>query len=146
MIAFAISNKFTITDDCHNALVKYSGDNNQYGFVYGIDSARVQQVRLGLYISNDTQPKTQKVYRKTNGRWRRGNTIIENKVILNTDQVDAQTREALTVALSHDNLTINGVDYFTIGDVTNEPNEFNNLANVTTELYEQGYNQTNMSC
>lgn len=145
MIAFAISNKFTLTENCDNAMLRYSGDYMQYGFVYD-DLAKVQQVRVGLYLSNDSPDTKEKVYRKTNGRFRRGNTIVENKWQLNTDQVDAPAREALTIALSHDNVSIDGKEYFKIGEIGNEPNDFNNLANVTATLYEQGYNQTNMTC
>lgn len=144
MIAIAISNPFLITDDCDNILLSYGGSVPQYEFNY--TGSNDQQVRVGAFLRTDKPDKKEKITRLSNGVYRRGNTFIDKSIEFHSDLVDEETREAITTALHHTNVIIDGKSYFCYGTVNYEDNEFNNLANVTATLYEQGYNQTNMQC
>lgn len=146
MIALAISNKISIVNDCQNVVLKYKGDFDQYGFSYESNPDFYQQVRIGAYLRSDVPEIKEKVYRKSNGEFRRGNTIVDKKVNLETDLIDEPTRDALTVALKHSDVIIDDVSYFCIGDVEITDNEINNLANAKATLYVQGYNQQNFGC
>lgn len=146
MIALAISNKIAIVNDCENVFLKYKGNVNQYGFEYENDETFYQQVRIGAYLRSDVPEIKEKVYRKSNGEFRRGNTIVDKKVNLETDLIDEPTRDALAVALKHSDVIIDDVSYFCIGDVEITDNDINNLANAKATLYVQGYNQQNFGC
>lgn len=146
MIVYAKSNTFTITNDCDNMLIAYRNGFDAYNFEYESFEGLEQQVRIGAYLRTDKPAKKEQIYRKTNGQYRRGNTFIDKTIEIHSDLLDEQIRDALVVALSHSDFKINGKDYFCFGDPAYEDNEFNNLANVTATLYEQGFNQSNMQC
>jgi hypothetical protein len=146
MIALAISNVFTITSDCDNLLIAYRNNFDAYGFDYESDDTFYQQVRIGAYLRSDKPDVKEKIYRLSNGRYRRGNTFIDKSVELHTDLIDEHTRDALSVALKHSDFKINNKDYFCYGNLSNEDNEFNNLANMTATLYDQDFNASNIQC
>lgn len=146
MIAYAKSNTFTITDDCDNMVIAYRNNFDAYNFEWESFEGMYQQVRIGAFLRSDKPAKKEQIYRKSNGEYRRGNTFVDKTVELHTDVIDEETRDAFVVALSHSDFKINGKDYFCFGDISYEDNDFNNLANITAVLYDQGFNQSNIQC
>jgi len=146
MIVYSKSNTFTITDDCDNMLIAYRNNFDAYNFEWETFENMYQQVRIGAFLRSDKPAVKEQAYRKTNGVYRRGNTFIDKTIELHSDLIDEETRDSFVVALKHSDFKINGTDYFCFGDPGYEDNEFNNLANLTATLYEQGFNQSNIQC
>lgn len=143
----AISNKLEAipSTDCSTQIVRFSDVKFVYGFDY-LSLPYEQQFRLGIYLRTPKRPTKEKVYRQTDGNYRRGSTFTDKTYELNTDQWDENFHDAMEVALRHKNLYINDVSYFTQGEYQTEDNDFNNLENGKATIFEQGYNSTNISC
>lgn len=148
MKAFLQSNKICVNnEDCHNVVIKYRNDSNAFGFVYSDAPENFyQQIRIGAFMRSEKPRITEKIYKRHNGTFKNTGVTIDKKRSLITDQWDEETRDALFVASRHSEFSIDDVEYSAQGDPDVTDNDFNNLATVTQEIFEQGFNQSNISC
>lgn len=147
MQALAISNKLSMNRlECFTKIIQYKDRGYSFDFDYGNNLTFYQKARVHLDFQ-DTKPiLSEKVYRQSDGIYKRGNTFIDKEVNLYTDQFDDETNLSLAVALKHQDVLIDGVQYFAIGEYEVEPNDFSNLQRGHATLYEQGFNKTNIKC
>ena len=146
MRVIAISQQFQIANnDCDNAMLKFRGKNNDYGFDYSNDNYQI--IRLGIGLYNPKYPTNQTQYRKQNGAFRNGVVAIDKQYDLITDNMDEVTHDALKVALKHREVYIDGVEMFNTGDYeVVEYDPILKLAQATATVVVQGYNKTNNNC
>ena len=148
MKAIFQSNKICVNnEDCHSLVVRYRNDANAFNFDY--DNAPVnfyQQIRLGIFIRSNKFDIKEKVYRRHNGSFKNTGVTIDKKYSLISDQYDEPTLDALVVASRHSEFIVDSTDYSTQGEADVTDNEFNNLATVKLEIFEQEFNQSNVSC
>jgi hypothetical protein len=147
MQALAISNKLSLNRlECFTKIIQYRDRGYSFDFDYEGNPTFYQKARIHLDFQ-DTKPViSEKVYRQTDGVFKRGNTYIDKEVNLFTDQFDDETNLSLAVALKHQDLIIEGVQYFAQGEYEVEPNDQGNLQRGHAKLYEQGFNKTNIKC
>jgi hypothetical protein len=147
MQALAISNKLSLNRlECFTKVIQFKDAGYSYDFDYKNNPTFYQQVRIHLDLQ-DTKPITsEKIYRQSDGVYKRGNTFIDKEVNLYTDQLDDETNLSLAVALKHQEFSIEGIPYFAHGEYETEPNDFSNLQRGHATLYEQGFNKTNIKC
>lgn len=105
------SNPFIYTkceDNC-SATVAYSCNESQFGFDYSDNSNSYNSIRLPLVLKNKRHPQTQKLYIKSTGE----RVVLSNTIgyewELETDYMPEHWHEKLVVALSHDDVLINGI-------------------------------------
>jgi hypothetical protein len=95
------SNLFKVIDeDCFTSLLKYSCEENAFGFNY--DGVFVNKVRLPFYLSRPNHPKKRVVYMKSNGANKLLSALVEKEYQLDTEQMPEVFHEAMAIALSHD--------------------------------------------
>lgn len=147
MQALAISNKLSMNrQECFTKLIQFKDTGYSFDFDYKSNPTFSQKVRIHLDLQ-DTKPiVNEKVYRQSNGVYKRGNTFIDKEVNLYTDQFDDETNLSLAIALKHQEFSIEGIPYFAPGEYDPESNEFSNLQRGHAKLYEQGFNKTNIKC
>lgn len=151
----AISNPLTLIPDYdrNTKIVQYSGSGIDYGYNYDNFPDFFHYFRLPVTIAEQSHEVSTKEYRQTNGRFRRGNTYIDKKIVLNTEYFDDATHDAFANVLYHDNVTIDGVEYFATGDYAPKhqetalvPDRFHPMWPASIEMKLQGYNQQNNAC
>jgi hypothetical protein len=146
MIITALSNSLSYVDgECESKVLTFEAESNQFGFEYGIFELP-QQARAFLYLMSPKPVIKETVYRKTNGERRAGNVYIDKSYRGVTDQVDESTMDAISVALKHQSLSIDGVSYFCEGDIEPTDNDFDNRQSLEFTLYKQEGNVDNISC
>lgn len=147
MYVLAISNKIIVNNaDCNNKIIKYRDSQDSFGFDYTSDPDFYQQVRIGIYLRSPKFPEKEKVYRQTDGVFRHGAVSVDKTIEVHTDQFDEEAHAAMIVAMKHSEFLIDDKEYFHQGGYDLEDNDYNNLSNGKATLYEQGFNQTNISC
>lgn len=148
MKAFLQSNKICVNnEDCHSVVIKYRNESNAFGFIYtGASEDFYQQIRIGAFMRSEKPEIKEKIYRKHSGYFKNTGVTIDKKRSLITDQWDEETRDALFVASRHSDFLINDVAYSAQGEPEITDNDFNNLATAKQDIYEQGFNQSNISC
>lgn len=148
MKAIFQSNKICVNnEDCNSMVLKYRNDTNAFEFNY-TDAPEdfYQQVRLAMFTRSQKPDIKEKIYRRHDGTFKNTGVTIDKKRLLITDQYDEPTLDALTVASKHSEFIINDIAYSSQGEQEYSDNDFNNLTSVKIEIYEQGYNQSNISC
>jgi hypothetical protein len=147
MQALSLTNKFKVTPgECFTKMLKFKGDNSDYGFNYGVNPMFYQQVRIHASLQNAKPVTKEKIYRQSDGVFQRGNTFIDKKVELHTDQFDEDTNFAMAIALKHKEVYLDDVRYFSEGEYEIDNNDFNEIGKGKAELLQQGFNKTNMNC
>lgn len=147
MRGLAISNTICVNNSqCNTAIIKYRNDLDSYGYDYETDPSFYNQSRIGVSLANSKNPTKEKVYRQTNGVFRRGNTIIDKTLELTFDPYDEETRDALSVAVKHSEFFIDDKSLFSIDSIEWDANEFDEIQTGTVQVYVQGFNQTNIRC
>lgn len=97
-----------IADDCSSSL-SYSCNESQFGFDYLGNDNRYNSVRLPLRLVKKQYPQTQKLYVKATGKRVVLTSTIGFEWELETDYIPEPWHEKLVVALSHDDVLINGI-------------------------------------
>lgn len=148
MKAILQSNKICVNnEDCRNVVIKFRDEASSFGFDYeNAPEDFYQQIRLAAFLRSDKFDIKEKIYRRHDGTFKNTGVTIDEKSQLVTDQYDSPTRRALIVASRHSEFIIDDVEYSTQGEADITDNEFNNLASVKLEIFEQGFNQSNISC
>lgn len=109
---YYFSNLFIFTectsDDC-SASVAYSCNSNQFGFDYVDNGNRYNSIRLPIRMINKQYPQENKIYTKSTGERVVLTSTIGFQYELDTDYMPEPWHEKLVVALSHDDVLINGI-------------------------------------
>lgn len=148
MKAILQSNKICVTkDDCHSVVIKYRNQSNAFNFDY-TDAPQdfYQQMRVSGYIRTPSYQITEKIYRRHDGTFKNTGVTVDKKYLFLSDQFDEVNLDALVVASKHDEFIIDDIEYNAQGDITIVDNEGSNLATAQITIYEQGFNQGNVSC
>lgn len=142
-----VSNPICIGNPCDTVVLKYSDNKDVYNFEYTeAPDGFEQQVRIPAVLMDPKHERTSGVYRKSNGRFVQFGVAIDKSKTLRTDWMDEIFTDAITTAAGHKNLSIDDVDYSGHGEFEETPNDEDNLIQTTIQVYEQEYNQTNISC
>jgi hypothetical protein len=146
MRVIAISQQFAIDNNsCENALLKFRGTNNDYGFDYSENDFQIVRVPANIY--NPKYPTNQTQYRTQNGAFRNGVVAIDKQYDFITSNVNEVTHDAIKVALMHRELYIDGKQFFNNGDYeVAEYDQILKISQATTTVVEQRYNKTNNNC
>lgn len=133
--------------DCHSIVLKYKNSSNSFGFNYQQGPEDFyQQIRIAAFIRSNNFDVKEKIYRRHDGTFKNTGVTIDKKYSLVTDQSKDAILEALVVASRHDEFILDDKNYSAQGAPEVTDNEFNNLATVKLEIFEQGFNQSNISC
>lgn len=148
MKAVLKSQVFCIQEDpCNTILVEYGDTRNVYGFDYeNRPTGFLQACRIPATLRNPKFEEKKSVYRKNDGTFVITGAIQDKVRILNTEWMNDEFHSALAVARLHKTFKLDGVQYSGHGDYNLDNNDFDNLQQAQVEVYEQGYNQTNISC
>ena len=148
----ALSNQFEVLAPivaCDTKIIEYSNQRNGFGYDYALLDNPVQRVRLDLYLSDAQNQISEKIYRGTNGFFKNNNVKIDKKYVLQTGYFDEKTHDALAIACKHSTFKINTVDYSAQAGYERDDRTDLTLTNVSMakiDVFEQGYNKTNLSC
>lgn len=134
-------------EDCYSMVLKYKNASNSFGFNYTFGPVDFyQQIRIPAFIRSNNFDVKEKIYRRHDGTFKNIGVTIDKKYSLISDQLEDSILEALVVASRHDEFIIDNKSYSAQGAPEVTDNEFNNLASVKLEIFEQGFNQSNISC
>lgn len=147
MYALALSIPIRVNRNvCDTAVLEFKDEANAFGFNYEAQPTFTQRIRLGIDVRKVKFPLKEKIYRQSNGVFRRANVFIDKTSEMHTDLMDAETLESLVIALKHSEVYINGIEYSMQGELDIDDSEFTNLANAKATLFVQGFNKSNISC
>lgn len=105
----ACSQEFIRDDnDCYRTTIKYSGNDNQFDFVYGNNVYNL--VRLPLYLRKPVFPTEERVFKKSDGTYRRQWAMVEKEWDVTTDYFPEWMHQNLVIALKHDNVVVTSPD------------------------------------
>ena len=99
------------------SLIKYRCNEDSFGFTY-CPAFILNSVRLPFHIKNPQFTKEQSVYRQRDGRLRISSATIGKEYQLETDYLNDEMHQSITIALSHDYVFINGELLTNTGDYT----------------------------
>lgn len=92
------------TDKSFTSLMQYSCNENAFDFYY--NGTTYNKVRLPIHLNRPAYPKTRSVYRNSAGRNKVLSATVEKEYQLETDTMPEAFHEAMAIALSHDNISI----------------------------------------
>lgn len=141
------SNAICIGDHCDTLLLSYADNRDVFDFNYtDAPNGFEQQVRIPATLQNPEHQRNSSVYRTSSGRFVQTGVTIDKNFTLRTDWMDDTFTDAITTASGHKTFKIDGVAYSGHGDFDETHNDEDNLIQVTMKIFEQEYNQTNISC
>lgn len=94
--------------DCYRTTIKYYGNDNQFDFVYRNDTYNL--VRLPTYLRKPVFPTEERVFKKSDGTYRRQWAMVEKEWDAVTDYLPEWMHECLVIALKHDNVVVTSPD------------------------------------
>ena len=92
------------TDCCFVSKIEYSNNEDAFGFTY--PTGITNSVNLPFFLHSPKYPVNEKIYRQTNGLYRRLSADIEKEYESETDYVDEQFHDKFITALKHDTVII----------------------------------------
>lgn len=97
----ACSNLFHKEDDCcYITKIEYSNNEDSFGFTY--PEGVTNMVSLPFFLHSPSYPTTEKIYKQTNGIYKRLSADIEKEYECETDYFNEQIHDKLITALKHD--------------------------------------------
>jgi len=101
----ACSNLFHKEDDCcYITKIEYSNNEDSFGFTY--PEGVTNMVSLPFFLHSPSYPTTEKIYKQTNGIYKRLSADIEKEYECETDYFNEQIHDKLITALKHDNIIV----------------------------------------
>ena len=101
----ACSNQFQVTTDCcYVTKLEYWNNEDAFGFSY--PAGVTNTIQLPFFIHSPKHLTKEKIYRRTDGTYRRLSADIEKEYTCETDYFKEYLHDRLIVALKHDNVTI----------------------------------------
>lgn len=138
--------------DGQTVLIKYRNDNNAFGFDYTSDGFTLSDgfynmMRIVGQVWKAAYPKTKNIQKSSSGRRTLYFSDVDKKFILNTGLLPEEMHDALSIALEHNTLLIDGVE-FVCASEDYEPEWTKNsaLAPVEVELFAQRNRMVNTKC
>lgn len=131
---------------CDTLVVRYKDSRNAWNFDYTSNPDFEQQARIPVTLQNPSWPVEENVYKKHDGSIVITGSRVSKKYTLVTDQAHEEFHDAMIVALRHSDLYFDNVRYQGAGEYSVEPNDKNNLQQGKSDVFVQGYNQTNITC
>ncbi len=101
------SNLFSRTDSKYTSQLTYICNEDSYGFTY-CPQSMVNRVRLPFYLHTPQFPQSQEIYEKRNGRKVTMSATTGKEWELETDYLTEDMHEKLIIALSHDEVYVDG--------------------------------------
>jgi hypothetical protein len=101
------STVFTVVNSRYISNINYLCEDDSFDFAY-CDTKFINRVCLPLYLKNPQFPQKQTVYEKRNGQRRLLSAAISKEWEIETDYLSEGVHEKLIIALSHDEVYING--------------------------------------
>ena len=97
----ACSNLFHKEDDCcYITKIEYSNNEDSFGFTY--PEGVTNMVSLPFFLHSPSYPTTEKIYKQTNGNYKRLSADIEKEYECETDYFNEAIHDKLITALKHD--------------------------------------------
>lgn len=150
MQVLAISSNLKVSKSLQTKFVEYKHNQDAFTFQYSEMPNFYQKFRLELNFGRIFKfPIIEKVYRQQDGTFRNQNVSIDKEYILKTGYFDENAHKALSVALKHSDVYLDGVKFFNTGEYTLEGDDDDTLTNLIqakTALLQQAYNRTSISC
>ena len=101
----ACSNLFHKEDDCcYITKIEYSNNEDSFGFTY--PEGVTNMVSLPFFLHSPSYPTTEKIYKQTNGVYKRLSADIEKEYECETDYFNEAIHDKLITALKHDNIIV----------------------------------------
>ena len=101
----ACSNLFEKVEDCcFVTKIEYSNNEDAFGFTYPIGVTN--SVNFPFFLHSPQYPTTEKIYKQTNGQYRRLSADIEKEYECETDYIQESYHDKLITALKHDTLIV----------------------------------------
>ena len=101
----ACSNLFHKEDDCcYITKIEYSNNEDSFGFTY--PEGVTNMVSLPFFLHSPSYPTTEKIYKQTNGQYKRLSADIEKEYECETDYFNEAIHDKLITALKHDNIIV----------------------------------------
>ena len=88
------------TDCCYITKIEYSNNEDSFGFTY--PEGVTNMVSLPFYLHSPSYPTTEKIYKQTNGQYKRLSADIEKEYECETDYFNDAIHDKLITALKHD--------------------------------------------
>jgi hypothetical protein len=101
------STVFTVTDSKYISNINYLCEDDGFDFVY-CETGFVNRICLPIYLKEPQFPQKQTVYEKRDGRRKLLSASISKEWEIETDYLTEDIHEKLIIALSHDEVYING--------------------------------------
>ncbi len=101
----ACSNLFQKTDDCcYVSKIEYSNNEDAFGFTY--PTGVTNSINFPFFLHSPKYPTTEKIYKQTNGIYKRLSADIEKEYDCETDYIEEYIHDKLITALKHDTVII----------------------------------------
>jgi hypothetical protein len=101
----ACSNLFEKVEDCcFVTKIEYSNNEDAFGFTY--PTGVTNSVNFPFFLHSPQYPTTEKIYKQTNGQYRRLSADIEKEYECETDYIQESYHDKLITALKHDTLIV----------------------------------------
>lgn len=127
-------------------LIRYRNDNNAFGFDYS-DETFYNQMRIPGKVWKPSYPKTKEIQKHSSGRRTLYYSDVDKKFVLNTGYLPEEIHDALSIALEHSTLLIDGVELVCSSEEYEpEWTKNNALAPVEVELFAQRTRMVNTKC
>jgi hypothetical protein len=150
MKVLAISNNFQVNKSLQTKVVKFRHSADAYGFEYSLNPNFYQQFRVELVFGRIPKfPTIEKEYRQQDGYFRSQNVSIDKVETLKTGYLDRTAHVGLAVALKHNEMYIDGVNYFCRGEYQldgDDDDTLTNLVQAKAEILEQRFNISSVTC
>jgi len=92
------------TDCCYITKIEYSNNEDSFGFTY--PTGVTNMVSLPFFLHSPSYPTTEKIYKQTNGQYKRLSADIEKEYECETDYFNEAIHDKLITALKHDNIIV----------------------------------------
>lgn len=104
------SNLFRVVDEAaFTSLLTYSCDDDEaFEFFYYSNTPNI--IRLPMYLKQPQYPKKREVNKRSDGTTQLLTSQVEKEYLLETEDMPEVFHECLTIAFSHDNVTIENVN------------------------------------
>lgn len=101
----ACSNLFEkVTDCCYVSKIEYSNNEDAFGFTY--PTGVTNSINFPFFLHSPKYPTTEKIYKQTNGQYKRLSADIEKEYNCETDYIQESYHDKLITALKHDTVIV----------------------------------------
>ncbi len=150
MKVLAISSNLKVNKSLQTKFLEYKHNQDAFTFEYSQMPTFYQKFRLELNFGRIVKfPLIEKVYRQQDGTFRNQNVSIDKQYMLKTGYFDENAHKALSVALKHSDVYLDGVKFFNQGDYEydgDDDDTLTNLIQAKTALLQQAYGKTSVTC